>query len=628
MHHSLNKILQWVFLICFTSNLYAGSLGLDYVEHRRITCGTSGPEEISGRISYQMTLSGGESINTITYTLPDLSTLTGNLTISGLTQIGLYELEVETNQGTYTDNVYLGYSVQWDFYSCCISDITSSPYQEDLVNKRGANGWCTSAGSKNILPGGQEGSVVYKAVGTSVPRMFGFDLIQKPTHCYGGLDYGVYLTSSGGITRQNGTSQSSVGSYSDGDVIEVRRFSSGANYYVGIYRNGTQLTTTSINSTTFNQDWQAGGWIYTNNAKLENVCTSFKPPFPVELEMVNAACSTGENGEIHIVTCGDSTLYTVDWEDASVDDYFFTKYLDVGDYHVTINKGADWQVEKWINVGYRVDWSDETGVTTSNGDIEKTGSSGWNAGTVSQKVYNTSNEGWYEFEIDAENQLLDFGLSISPTAYSQSDLDYGLDKVSGDVLWLVNSGVPQGAYPRGILREGDIVKILIEPSTNRIKMFVNGYYRAGEVLTDVFGTSDDVNIHILMNTNGSSLKDFRGSVACDPMADFKYYAKLKESLGSNYTYLDNDILSFYMKSRNQKGVNDFLEYSVYDNAGNMIAGVSSSGNPLVASSPILKLKYDDNFFDLDLSPFSLSTGFYTLEVKTENGLTKKLKFKK
>lgn len=615
-------------LILLFNNAFSGTLTLNYVQHKRVTCGQSGPEDIAGIIVYNFTASGGESIQSITWTYPDQSTSNGFTFRGSLVQTGLYEIEVVTNQGTYTDKVYLGYSISWTTQTFMVSDVTSSPYREDVINKWTSNGWCAAATSQAILPGGQDGWFSYRAVGTTTHRMIGFDQVGKPYNCHGGIDYGVYLKNNADLRRLNGTTETSISSYQSGDEIKVERREVSGNYYVSIYKNGTLLTNMSISASEYNEDWVAGGWIWNSNGVLENMCTSFKPPFPVEIVNTNAKCLSGDDGAIYINPCGDTTQYTIDWEDAGVDDYFHTKDLSPGQYHATINKGSDWQTEKWVSVGYRVDWIDETGVSTTGGLVEKTGSSGWNAGVISEKVISASADGWYEFEVTGEDQLLGFGFSVAPTGYTQSELDQGYDQATDDELWLTAGGTHQVGFPLATAKKGDIVRMTVEPGIDRIRLYINDFATYSRLISSDFSSSDDLNIHILMNTNGASLKDFKFSEPCEPVIDFKYYSKLKTAVDANYITIANDTVNFFLQARSQKAPGKFLEYKVLDQNGATVAGVDNDGSLLVNGSPKLPYNYNDNFYDMDLTQLSLSSGIYLLEVTTENGLIKKLKFRK
>lgn len=107
------------------------------------------------------------------------------------------------------------------------------------------------------------------------------------------------------------------------------------------------------------------------------------------------------------------------------------------------------------------------------------------------------------------------------------------------------------------------------------------------------------------------------------------YHVLKNEYDGGYSLIKDDLLTFkFTEEYVLQTDNTLLNYSIYDESRNMVAGISKNGEVLVQNSPKLLKKQGNNFMELPLSSLNLEhNAYYFLEVFNEKNDGKVLKFK-
>jgi hypothetical protein len=232
--------------------------------------------------SVVLTTSGGTS--PYTYTWQPGATGSNSITSKG---IGNYSVTIrDASTNSLTANYNIGYKVFWqNMYAGMVVS------GDDLVQSRvdGASTWLETANSSNILHGNTDGWVEYVATTTGAHKIFGL-LDSASGSGFSDIDFGIYLKAGGDINTINNGTQTTISTYTVGDVIRVERVGSNITYR----KNGTSIWTSTITTTMAQSRLTIRAAIYTYTARFEKVGCSF--------ESINAGASSS-----NIITCALTT---------------------------------------------------------------------------------------------------------------------------------------------------------------------------------------------------------------------------------------------------------------------------------------------------------------------------------
>ncbi len=571
----------------------APSVTMGTVTHMTVGCSSGSVTYTNGAIDIDVR---GKSPISYSWTGPGGFTASTQ-DISGLTAAGEYVVQVTDATGSASLRISVGYENEWSYFGG--TEEVLSGGKPALKNVSGSNNWCRGAGSQNILPGGTDGWIEYKATVTNQHKIFGFSEYLETSHCWGYMDYGVYLKNNGTMNRVISGAQVYIGTYAVGDLIRVSR--EGTNFR--IYKNGTQLTSYNIGTSGQNKDFTTWASIWTNGGMLENVGCSFKPPMEVDIDVTNIECGETDNGSIDLDPCGSG--YTYAWDHgpttASISD------LSEGTYGVTITDGNGWMVKKFISVGYDVNWINENNVSITNNVVNKdAGGAAWNAGANSDNVLMGNQDGWIEYEVVETNTERAFGWTENPVStHPLTSIDYGINFHAAGNFHRTVSGTVNAIM--GTLKVGDIVRVHREGS--RVNYYINNYLRTYTNVT----ASEELFAEVALYTQNGNFENVRYSIPCIKGPFFT----LKEQIdGSCYIPKNNTLYLHYEEDYDPNAT--ALTFTIKDDASNTYS-----------YSPSLIRNEGENYFEIDLGSVTptLTTGYYTLEVTNDKNETTYLRFK-
>ncbi|MBA4241926.1 MAG: hypothetical protein C0448_14465 [Sphingobacteriaceae bacterium] len=221
-------------------------------------------------------VSGG--VAPYTYTWQPGSITTSSISSKGY---GNYTVTVKgTGTITTTKALSIGYKVRWqNMYS------TMSQSNDTLKHGTGGSSWLFSAKSSNMLANSTNGWVEY-VVQSMDHRIFGL-ADSGSVVGWNTIDYAMILNSGGTYNTCNNGSQTSIGSYTVGDVMRVER--NGAN--ITYSKNGTSVWTTTITSTMQQSKMFIGSAVYTTGSNIANVGCSFQSVNAVAGPSMTISCS-------------------------------------------------------------------------------------------------------------------------------------------------------------------------------------------------------------------------------------------------------------------------------------------------------------------------------------------------
>lgn len=601
-----------ILLVC--SNQSQAVLEVSSIQHIRISCSSDSTHESLGEISVSGASCNPSYILIIEWFGPNSYSSTG-ATISSLSDPGLYRVTYKCVPTKWcvgcstlfsgdTLDVYLGYQLEYTDFGGGVNEVYSST--SIALENVASNSWCRGASSENILKGSTDGWIQYIPPSTTVHRYIGFRTWPGANHC--GVNdatsgYGLYLVSGGSLRKVEKGSQTTIGTYAANDVLWVEYdHTDGKVYY---YKNGVQLSSSSPNFFSFQiQDKRVEARIWTSGQTIDNVATSFKPPFDVNITVNNIPCGRATGGSISLDPCGTGS-YTYDWNYGPTTSS--VSNLTKGQYYVTIEGANNWMYKKTISVGYDPEWTDLYEVTHTGTSLEKTsGTNSWHGGAQSSSVLPISTDGWFEFEVAEATKLKAIGFSDNPSSpYGTADIDFGLrlENDSSRYLFELGStiGNPISIDPKDRIR--------ISKEGSNYKFYFNDYLFSTRSITN-----QSYHLAVVFNEVGGVLGSTSVSWNCDSMP--QPLARLeKEPDGANVAVFQ-DRLSIVYEEPYDVGANKSLNYRIYNEARALVAGVNAGGTALVSGSPVVDLAYGINHYTLFLHDLSLPSGKYLLEVTT------------
>lgn len=589
-----NRIALILFFLIPT--LFAkAAITLDDIAHISTSCSSGSNTYTTGEIYITSSLSGA-SYN---WSGPGGFSSTSQ-DLVGLTTTGQYTVtaSVRTVFGTFSESatISLGYYTDYSYFTGT-NEVTVNN-RPALQNTSGQNSWCRGAYSKNILPAGYNGWAEYKATVTNTHRLIGFTGYLGSSHCWGYMNYGVYLKDNGDLIQVISGAQTLIGTYAVNDLIRVAR--EGTNFV--IYKNNTAISTYAIGTTGQNKDLLFEASIWSAGGLLENIGLSFKPPMDVQIDVVNIPKGTSIGGSITLTPCG--TGYSYQWSNGATTSSISN--LAVGSYDVTITDGNGWMVKKEISIGYDISWANRANATVSGNILTKTGGTAdsWDAGANSDVFLAANTDGWVEYEVVETNKERAFGFSTSPVStHPLTSINYGIDILSNGTASRTLSGTVSPTF--GNIKKGDIIRI--ERVGTTISFYENGFLMSPTTVL----ASENLYVEASFYTLSGMFENVRGSVNDALLA--QYYS-LNSKLDGGYVIVptNDDLRILYNE-----------EYQDADGQLNYQIFAAGTTTPLATS--VKYISFGINYLKIGTSSFS--AGFYILEVTNDKNEKKYLRFK-
>ncbi len=533
---------------------------------------------------------------------------------------GLHRVFVYDSKGNKT---FLRLSVSTDLQ---VQKNTGLVVNGDVISKAdGSSGWGTYIESANHI-GAAENSYLEVLV-DNLTSNYTFGLKEAETVseniAYDDINFGflvdanrIYILEDGALTD--------VGTIKAGDQLGIEKNQEEVNYTkngvalksstgaTGVYQTKTNINTvgSSLNLTT-----KAGGTI---------------PKVKVQIDHVE--CGSQQTGEVSI-TALSSTPYTIQLTDASgavVGTTSNVTGLAAGVYTLSVtNSVGTYQTEVWV--GHKTLWTNQNDVQSlpvpnQNSLLPTTTGFGT---AVSNNQLPTTDEGWQWYQLEDQNlySYFDNGVVRFQNATNHfggiTTLDFG---ANFKLNFLVEfNGAPSFQFM-------GITNYLTNYSIERAANGTLGYWaQNASNTTPIAYQTGSINLTGDL-TVLAGIKGFPGILLKDHLSSFSCIYPdnaflLQEKLTGGYYQMYNSTLRFDYQERYEVETGKQLQYRIFDEQRNLVAGVDETGAPLVGNSPSYGVQYGFNVCELDLTNLGLANGNYLLEVTTPKNDKTYLRFK-
>lgn len=354
---------------------------------------------------------------------------------------------------------------------CCASFQTQAqtgpPYQVNWVNQIGVNQsgnilskntpivlW-TNAGaiSSNVLPANTDGWMEFTTisnshfiVGLTVNNVIDLDEFTN----------GIFIdNSTNTFFAYEGASANSLGNWVGGDIFRISREGNLVKYY----KNGVVLRSVTANPASVLRIKTA---IKLQGKSTPNITTSFDCQLILQGAVTGLEGSSG-SGSISLSVSGGAAPYTYNWSSGEQTSSLSNKPQ--GSYTVTVSDAVGRVQNRDYKIGYKVNWINQIGVSTSGATLTKTQAFHlWtSAGAISSNALTPNVDGWMEFSVVtgahcilglAANNVIDLTEFNNAIVIDHASNVYTIYEGSAAPL----SGSLQAADVFRISREGSLVK--------------------------------------------------------------------------------------------------------------------------------------------------------------------------
>jgi RHS repeat-associated protein len=377
----------------------------------------------------------------------------GSYTTSAISNkdVGVYHAKIKDSNGNSSQYDYdIGYKIHWtDYYGTNSRNDSLFPETPYSVT-----GWGTSE-SYNTLRPDSNGWIEYVIKSVSGYNMIGFtDSISSISGIYNDIDFGLYQFQNEFNFVGEGTLWWAGQFFQLGDVVRIEKVDTLFNYFV----NGVIFSSQTIPQELRHRTWKVKAAIY--GSPIVNVGASFydstEVAFPNFIKdyvsIIHASNPEMNDGSLSVKKLSGTLKHSYNWIPYG-DTTTYINNLPLGTYGLDIK-------DEWLNnsihkydIGYKVEWTDTTGVTLASDTIY--GYSGWGTASSINKLH-SSQDGWIEFVVDTLDTYRIIGFIDSTSVPGDwTDIDYGFYQYLNS-LYYVGGGTYSFA---GACDKGDILKI-------------------------------------------------------------------------------------------------------------------------------------------------------------------------
>lgn len=394
------------------------------------------PDGVDTQGGIALTVSGSTSPYTYTWNPGGIYTKD----ISNISA-GQYTVNVKSaSNQTVTAKYSIGYKVNWTSLNRCTFS------NDSLKSTSSGVGFYSRAISKNTLQSNTDGWMEYILdVKPSKAGYVGFlDSVSPNTPSITDIDFGFCFVSNGAISAsENGTLITLTTTPKVGDVLRLERVGNVINYKI----NNTTIRTTTVTG-------------------VSSKVFKLKAAISLGASLVNLGCSFNESGSAsfpnysfgyplikHLTnsTTNDGSIkytpevtgaYSYTWLPSNTNSNTISG-LSSGQYQLKIMDN-NISMNKYYNIGYKVNWTSLNRCTFSNDSLKSTTSSiGLFSSAVSKNTLQTNTDGWMEYVLDVlpnKQGYVGFLDSVSPNAGITSDIDFGFCLTSNGYIQSVENG--------------------------------------------------------------------------------------------------------------------------------------------------------------------------------------------
>ncbi|GHN02365.1 hypothetical protein WSM22_38540 [Cytophagales bacterium WSM2-2] len=360
--------------------------------------------------------------------------------------------------GTAVGTFSIGYSVSWTE----LQGVTGT----STLTKTAADGWGNGgANSFNVLPANTDGWIELTVADDESRYIISFGKAHTDFQ-YTEADAGILINVSdhGEYEMQHDNGGSVIGYWQVGDVIRIARVGG----TVRFYQNKTEIGTPVQNA----NELVAKSIIY--NGSSPAVTSSFNIPVTLSVS-VTPTGSSSPTGAIAVTASGGTAPYTYSWSSGEQTSTISNK--GAGNYSVTVSDATGRTTVRVFSIGYNVKWTQQTGVTGSEGILTKTVDDCWGSGGAnSLNVLPAGTDGWIEFTIadNTSDYIISLAMADNDFLYTAAVQGIAVN-VPDHGLYVVQSN--GGGSVLGYWQVGDVIRIA------RISGTVHFYHNQSEIGT-------------------------------------------------------------------------------------------------------------------------------------------------
>jgi hypothetical protein len=333
-------------------------------------------------------------------------------------------------------------------------NLTGVTESGDILTKVGSPGYGAGANSAEVVQPESRVVIMFETIsGSGNNYIIGFSTSESHFDPLA-IRYGLRLAGDGSLDLVESSEPISFGSWQPGDHFKIEKNGSNVIYS----RNGTMLRTIAVDPSA---RYRIKSIVYSGNSPVVEASAGVDIVVVPTITPVNA---NGTGGGIALNLLHGIPPYTYLWSSGEQGPAISNKA--VGEYAVNIRDSHFRNKTVGFHIGYKSIWTNLLGITENNGQLTKTGSSGYgDGGANSSNILRANTDGWMEFVSSAEvdnNYILGFASNVS--SFMPSDIKYGLSLNSYGRLYYTesNSPVEFGQWLSGdvfrISREGNLMK--------------------------------------------------------------------------------------------------------------------------------------------------------------------------